>query len=182
MKQIKINEKEISIITSIDEITIDKFEKILLSKKNNELKLDEFIENLQILSDITLEEIEEMDLNEFQELMKSIKLESFEGFESSNIIEIEIDGIKYRAKATGDAYKFNVKEMFLLSDYIKNSPDKYISYLSSIIFKQVGDDNLIINDLTPESISARQAKFESKITMNIITPYLIKLSEYYQIK
>lgn len=182
MKKIKLNEKEVEIITSIDEITLKKFEEIMLSKKQAETPLDEFIQNLQILSTLTLDEIEEMDLMEFQELMKEVKLESFQGYENTDITEIEILGIKYKAKSTGMDYKFNVKEMFLLSDSIKTSPELYVSFLAGVIFKKTNDDGSIINDLSIESVKERQVIFGEHMKMNVITPYLIKLSEYYQVK
>ena len=179
MKTIKLENRTVEVSTSLNEIGIDQFEKCVnILKTTYESSIDQYVDLIQALSTLTRDEIEDLDLSEFESLIKAIKIDDMTGFADKYINEIEVNGVKYRTKSNGETFKFSVKEMFLLQDKIKQNEEKYISDLCAIIFREVDADGNISNDLSNEAINKRKEALKD-IKMNIIAPYLIVLSKYF---
>ncbi len=179
MEIIKINEKEIEVLTSLGELSITQF--IGASSIINDESLDnvsKYIKILELTTPLTVDEIEELDIEIFKVLSNLLNLTEIT-IESTFINEIEIDGNIYKTKSDGTSYKFSVKEMLLLQELVKknNAKESYILDLVGIIFRESDADGNIIGELTKEAINNRKEVLKS-IKMIIILPYLNLLSKY----
>lgn len=179
MKTIRLENKTVEVMTSLNEITIDQFEScVSILKKTYDSQIDQYVDLIQALSSLTRDEIEDLDLSEFESLIKAIKIDDLTGFNEQFINELTFDGVTYKSKSDGKRFKFSVKEMFLLQDKIKENEDKYILDLAAIIFREVDAEGNISSDLSKETIAKRKDILKG-IKMDVIAPYLLVLSKYF---
>jgi len=179
MKTIKLNNKSIEVKTSLDEINITEFEACInIFKATYDSPMDQYVEILQVLSNFTRDEIEELELELFETIIRDIQISDFTEIGKIFINEFELDGQVYKTKSDGLSYKFTVKEMFLLQEIIKESPEHYILDVAGIIFREVDSEGNISNDLSKATIAKRKEKF-AHLKMNIIGPYIMTLSNFF---
>jgi len=179
MKTIKLDNKDVAIATTYDDITISQFQQILtIYNTEYDFGIDRYIETIEVLSDLKREEIEQLDLDLFEEIIHSIEINEAFDFEKKFINEIEVDGVKFKTTSDGNSYKFNVKEMFMIQTLLTRKPDEYINDLAAIVFKEVDEDGKIINDYSIEAIEKRKEMLKD-IKMITLGGYLMSLSEYF---
>lgn len=179
MKNVIVNGKEVQVKTSLDEINITQFEQaLIIFKKDYSDSIEQYIDIIQLLSPLTKEEIEDLDLIEFENLVKAIEINTFNMEPTSFINEIVIDGETFKSKSDGLTYKVNVKEIFLLQELIKANPESYVLDLASIIFLEVDAYGNPIKNYTPEAIAIRKNKL-SKIDMGVMSAYVVIISKYF---
>lgn len=182
MKQIKLGEKTVDVKTSLSEINLNDFEKIMeIFKTTYDVGIDKYINIIQILSTLSKDEIEELDLDVFEDLIAEIQDINDFSKEAEDIFinELSIMDVKFKTKSDGTSYKFTVKEMLLLKDKLAINPDAVVIDLAMIIFKPVSIDNEGYLDITE---SKKREYFGTEIMMNVMIPYLMSLSNYFQNK
>ena len=180
MKELELDGKKITIKTTIGEVTIVEFESLMLIFKKEIDQLEKNVEILNCLSNLTIDEIESLDIDIFSDIINLIEIKDIADQDGpiKFINEFNIDGVIYKTRSKGDEFKYTIKEMILLKDIIKNKPDNYVSKLSGIIFFNVDEQGSIIPDLSIESIDKRSNIISEKLTMDIISPYIIALSNH----
>jgi len=174
MKQVTLNDKNYNVKTTLEEINIAEFEQAISVFNSKELtQLDKHVQIISLLSNLTTDEVEELDLDTFQELIKEISINDFSNVDEGHLTpEIIVDDIHYKTKANGSEYKFTMKELMLLQKAIETNPNGYIIDLAAILFKE--DDGTLLK----ESIEFRKSLFKDKITMATLSPYILTLSTY----
>jgi hypothetical protein len=169
--------KQVEIITSLNDLTISQFEKIVkLNEVEYNTSIESYIDLIDVISNLTKDEIEELDINEFKKIVDVVKEIDYKTFDEKFINEIEIDGVKYKTKSNGTEYNFNVKEVVLLRELIAKNPYHFLQEMIAILFKNVDAEGNIINDLSPQAIEERKNKI-GDIKMEIAGPYLTALSK-----
>lgn len=174
MKQIELNNKTYNVKTALEEVNIAEFEQAITIFNNKEFnQLDKHVKIISLLAGLTTDEVEELDLDSFQEIIREISINDFSTVNEKNLTkEIIINNIRYKTKVEGNEYKFTMKEIMLLQKAIEANPCGYIIDLAAILFKEDG------GTLLKESIDFRKSLFKDKITMNILSPYILTLSTY----
>jgi hypothetical protein len=171
--------KTIEITSSMDDLTISQFEKLIeIDNKNYDNSIDANIDLLSVISNFTKEEIEEMDINEFKKVINIVEKIDYKNFSKKFINEFEVDGVKFKTKATKKEFNFSVKEVMLLKNLVINKESNYLSELIAILFRNVDDNGELINDLSTEAIQERKEKI-GDIKMKIVGPYLVALTEFF---
>lgn len=169
--------KQVEIITSLNDLTISQFEKIIeLNEKQYNSSIESYVELMTVLTNLSIDEIESLDINEFKKIVNTIKDIDYKTFDDRFINQIEIDGVIYKTKSNGTDYKFSVKEVVLLRELIAKDAYHFLQEMIAILFKNVDADGNIINDLTPQAIQERKDKI-GDIKMEIAGPYLTALSK-----
>jgi hypothetical protein len=179
MKNLEITTKQVEIITDLTQLSLSQFEQaISIFNKEYETSIEKFIDLIDIMTNLTPSEIEDLDINDFKKIIDIIEGIEFTSFEKKFINQIEIDGVIYKSKSDGSDYKFSVKEIFLMQDILQKNPDSYLLDLIAIVFREVDADGNLIGDLKTESIAKRKELFKD-IKMDVVGPYLTSLSEYF---
>lgn len=168
-----VEEKGIKIATTASEITIKQLtecESIINDETTSEL--DRYIRIIQVISNLTIEVIEDYTLDEVRELVELVINLDLTIEEADFKNEIIIDGITYRNKSVGfDNIKLSFKEMMTIKEYYATNNTIKLNELAAIIFRKVGDDGVISRDLRPEIIKTRSKIFEN-MTIDYILPYV----------
>lgn len=169
--------KQVEIITSLNDLTISQFERIIeLNEKQYNSSIESYVELMTVLTNLSKDEIEGLDINEFKKIVDIIKDIDYKTFDEKFINEIEVDGVVYKTKSNGTEYNFSVKEVVLLRELIAKDAYHFLQEMIAILFKNVDADGNIINDLTPQAIQERKNKI-GDIKMAIAGPYLTALSK-----
>lgn len=173
MKTIKLNEKEIKIATTVDDLTLPKLvDYINLSSKNND-EIDLLINLLNIATNLSIEEIEDLDIEDFKMIGNQIELNDAltAPFQKSIIV----DGIEYFSKADieHDTFKFTIGETKILKELISKYKIEYIYYLASLIFLKEGERANL------ELIESRKDLF-TDIKLSVLVPYMLYLNKVIQ--
>jgi len=176
MKTFNIGEKQYDIKTDLDEIALGEFAQITeILLKDYELYIDKYVDIVSVLSKIDRELIEEMNLDDFHEIVSKVQKVNLE----QNLIvkefddSITINDIEYKAKLKADGtFSPTVKEVFLIEDAIKKHKINYFIYFAAIIFLEDG------GKLDIESIKDRAQIFKENMTVSFIMPYITIFSEY----
>jgi hypothetical protein len=169
--------KQVEIITSLNDLTISQFEHLVeLNNKEYNTNIESYIDLIAILSNLSIDEIESLDIDEFKKIVDVIKDIDYKTFDDKFINQIEIDGVLYKTKSNGTEYNFSVKEVVLLRELIEKDANHFLQEMIAILFKNVDADGNIISDLTPQAIQERKNKI-GDIKMDIAGPYLTALSK-----
>lgn len=178
MKTIIVNNKTFDVKTTFEDITIPEFNKcmLILQKDKSIPDNEKYEEMITVLSDMTPDEIGDMDFEDFTDLIRAIQVSDFIESDDSFIgkDEVEFNGVKYKANLKEGTYKFNTKETFLIKAKVQSSPANYIDYLAAVVFREVLEDGTVSKDLTPNAIANRKQIFSENLKMNIIAPYLLE--------
>lgn len=178
MKTIIVNEKSFDVKTNFEDITIPEFIKCMeiLQKDKSIPDNEKYEEMITVLSEMTSEDVGDMDFGDFTDLIRAIQVSDFVESDGSftGKDEVEFNGVKYKANLKDGIYKFNTKETFLIKSKVQSSPTNYIDYLAAVVFREVLEDGTVSKDLTPNAIANRKQIFNENLKMNIITPYLLE--------
>jgi hypothetical protein len=181
MKQFIVNNKEINIKTELSEITVGEYSSLLeIFNKEYDSKIDLYTNIISTLSNATIDDIEELPLEEFVSIIPEVQVQALEQGNSDYVNKIIINDITYKTSLEGNEYKFNVKQMKTLESVIKTEGYNYISDLAAIVFREVLP-NGSLGDLSTQSINIRKEIFKNNMTMDIITPYIISLSNNFKL-
>lgn len=165
------------VITSIEEITINQVKRCeeLLSGDTDDI--DNNIEVLSILTNLSIEEIEDLPMLELNEIIELISKQEFstEGISFKN--RFEVDGIIYGNKSTEGNINFTVKEIFTLKEYYKCNKINSMSDVAAILFREIDTDGNISRDLSYEAIEKRTELF-GDMTIDIILPYITEIKNH----
>lgn len=161
----------------LSELTLDQFTNLNKLILNNFETIEDKLALVAIVTKQTLDEAEDMELSEFNEILKTFNIYDEDAISLPLKTEFEIDGIKFKS-SDKDTFSFNIKQITLSDALIKREPVNFLPELSAIIFKQVGEDGKVIRDYTEEGIAKRTKLFNEKLTLDIILPYLQRLTEY----
>lgn len=169
--------KQVEIINSLNDLTISQFEHLVqLNNKEYNTNIESYIDLIAILSNLSIDEIESLDIDEFKKIVDVVKNIDYKTFDDKFINEIEIDGVLYKTKSNGTEYNFSVKEVVLLRELIEKDANHFLQEMIAILFKNVDADGNIISDLTPQAIQERKNRI-GDIKMDIAGPYLTALSK-----
>jgi hypothetical protein len=169
--------KQVEIITSLNELTISQFERIIeLNGKQYNTNIESYVDLIEVLTNLSKDEIEVLDINEFKKIVDVIKNIDYKNFDDKFINQIEIDGVKYKTKSNGSEYNFSVKEVIILRELIAKDSNHFLQEMIAVLFKNIDSEGNIINDLSPEAIQERKNKI-GDIKMEIAGPYLTALSK-----
>ena len=174
MKTIKINEKEVNVPTSITQITLEKLESCVKLYNSDLKKIDRYIKLLSVLLEITEDEVSDLDIDVFQDLIAMVNTDNFWKKGDDLINEVEIDGTIFKTKSDGKSYNFSVKEVLLIQELV-NKEEGFLLEIVAIIFKNVDENGKIINDLSEKAIEDRK-KYLKKLDVDIIVPYILSLN------
>jgi len=172
-------EKEIKLVTDINELSINEFEKLInIFSKQYETKIEEYVDIISVISNLDIDEIENLDIDEFKKLVTIANDIQIQNLNAELISEINIDGVTYKTNVKDNTYKFTVKEITLLQVLLVNQPSNYLADLIAIVFREIDSDGNLINDLSPEAIERRKEKL-STLKMKIIGPYFMSLTNFF---
>lgn len=171
MKKLEIENKQIEIIEKLSETTISNFEKILFEfKQDFELDIDKFVKILSLSSNLSIDEIEELDISLFRNLLSNLNIDELDGSEPLPSDHFEYNGIKYKLTKNLDDLKFNVKEVKLIQNTVKQNQNFFIDVLAAILYREEN------GNLTEESIDQRRKILNDNMTMDYILPFLVKVN------
>lgn len=178
MEEIKLKNKVGKIVTSANELTIgaiSRCEKLLADPFKNDL--DKNVAIVQELSNLSVEEIEDLPMLTLVEVVNVIGTSDYnmDGCEFSN--EFTIDGITFKNRAESEEdITFSVKEIFSLRELFKKESNKQMVTIASVLFREVIEDGTISRDISEEAILRRNS-YMDKMTLDIITPYMSKIEK-----
>lgn len=176
-ENLSIGDKVITIPSNHKEINVSTFENVInLFKKDYDLEILRNIDLIVALTNLSTEEIEQLDLDLFNEIIDRINEIDVLQFGKNYIPEITVGDEVFGTKAANDDYKFNVKETLLLQSLLTKEEEGYLSEICAIIYHPVIDGE-IKRDYSDESIKARKDKFKD-LTIDIVGPYLTKLNDF----
>jgi hypothetical protein len=160
----------------LKKFTINKFQKLLNIYVNSfEFEFERQIHLLSLFTEKTIDEVEELELDEFKELSSQINKLQFDSFSTDFKNEIKINDKVFVSDIQDNKYKAKVKEVYLVNKYVNENLDDYLKYIAAIIFKPVVDGN-VIKDYSTEGIQERAELFDKEITIDTLSPYLNSLS------
>tara|TARA_R110000787_G_scaffold165199_4_gene278287 strand:- start:332 stop:874 length:543 start_codon:yes stop_codon:yes gene_type:complete len=176
MEQIKSKNKITKIITNANELTIgtlNRCEEILKDPLLSELNRN--IRIVQELSNLTVEEIEDLPMAVLIQTVNIIGSSNYNLDDSEFRNEFIVDGVTFRNRAESkEDISFSVKEIFTLRELFQKSKHKNMVTIASVIFREVDIDGNISRDLTTEAITKRNV-FLEKMTLDIISPYIAEI-------
>jgi len=165
---------------NLSTITLNKFKAFYdLSQVSDNNDIETSIQLIHILTDKSVAEIEELELDEFKAILNSVNYENTDTSSLPVIIEYKANDKVYKS-TNKDTFNFNVKQINLLQGIIKANANNYIEDLAAIIFKPIDEAGNIINDYSDEAIAQRKQELSSVMTMNILIPYLNLLHKQFK--
>jgi hypothetical protein len=174
MLTVRLNDIDYSIKQKVNEFTIGEFEQITNILNNSELdELEKYYE-IFIVTGLSEEILEELEIKKFLELIRLFLEES--EFNFSNLEKVKEFSINNRIyRAYEDEFKLKVKEMKLIEKYIKKNEKQTLSYILAILFKDI---ELTENEHYVEAhINHKANLIRENITANIAVPYISYFSE-----
>jgi hypothetical protein len=148
---IKVGSKEIKNLAS--EMDIQTFEKVSSFINDNEAETFEKWINIFVYLGADESEINEMDFNEFRELVREFNQAS-EKIAPVYTQMLEIDGYTYQSFE--EEFKLSVRDLKYIEKSIKKDPTNYLARMMAIIFKRT--------DLTPtEHYADAHIDFKTKL-------------------
>ena len=170
MKTLTINKKDIQVATTIDDLTLPKLIEYININGKTDDEIDNLINLLAVTTSLTVEEIEELDIQDFKDIAKEVNIN--DGLDKPYIKTITIDGIEYHSKANVETntFAFTIKETKILKQLINKYKLDYINYLAGIIFRAEGEE------LTLENVEAKADKFKD-VKISILVPYILYLNK-----
>jgi len=157
--------------------TINKFQKLVnIYVKNFDLEFERQIELISLFTEKSIEEVEELELDDFKALSLELNNISFDSFSTEFKNEIIINGKTFISNIQDNQYKAKVKEVYLVNKYINENLDSYLKYIAAIIFLPIDENGKIIKDYSTEGINERAELFDKELIIDIISPYLNSLS------
>lgn len=179
MKTVTLGTKDVQIKTSLDEVTVKNFEDLLTvsASEKYEDEIERRIDLIQVLTDLSFEDIENLDLEDFKKLNSEVFML---GLEDSSVKKdvFEFEGKVYKTRSPINTFKLNIREIMLLKNEVKKSNISYLPKLAAIIYNEVLQDGSLNKDSSPEVIDEKANIFAYNMTMNFISEYLISISKY----
>tara|TARA_R110002050_G_scaffold32264_3_gene83115 strand:+ start:80 stop:625 length:546 start_codon:yes stop_codon:yes gene_type:complete len=179
MVEVEINGGLFNIRNKKNDITINqmvKCEDILSDDNVNEL--DKYINIIQQLSDLSIEEIEDLPIPKLKEVIGIINFEDINDVDLDFTNNFTIDGVKYvnRNEDINDI-KLSVKEIYTIKDYFNNNDNKIsVGEIAGVIFREeVG--GVISRDFSVYKIKERAVIF-GDLTLDIILPYVLNIKKH----
>ena len=135
MKTIKIKNREVEIIDSPSELTLDKFKKVMYLTKSEKNDVEKGIEIIEILSGekVTKEEIDDMELEEFMLVLNMINLDN-KNYPIKG--EFEHNGIVYKLAGDPNNFKFKVGQMIAIEKAMKLDVYDYLHKMGAILYNR----------------------------------------------
>jgi len=162
---------------NLNNIKIKNFKTFAELLVNQDTTIDNLIKYVSIITNQTIEEVEEMDLDEFKAVANDAAfIEDL--IDKPMTTTITINGKTYKSTLK-ETFAFNVKQISMLTKKVKESDD-YIADLAALIFREVAEDGLLINDFSDAAVSSRKAIFADELTIDILIPYLKQLEKHFQ--
>jgi len=174
MKTVILKNQSVDVISSLNELNITSLEKTIKIFNSESNNIDKYILLLEILTPLSVDEIEDLELEDFKILASEIDTNDFIQAQDVFINEVEFEGVKYKTKSNGNSHNFTVKEIFTIQKLLKK--DEYILEIAAIIFRPVDANGKISNDMSQEAIDLRKIIFKD-ITIDVILPYVLALSK-----
>lgn len=156
--------KELTIKTELSEITIDEFYRISEISFNKELS--EIEKNIEILTVLGGEDVDDMPIDVFTDIMKAINLNLSPEQKIKDVIEL--DGATLKLKGNADNFKFSVKQMMKIKKHMEKS---YLKYIHKMI-QEVYDVTTSIEDIDDY--------IKHNVTMDVATPFILELVNKYK--
>lgn len=180
MKEIKLENKVGKIISEPTEITIRqmiKCEEILEDNLMNELDIHTAV--IQELSNLSIEEIEDLKIATLKEIILIVSQQNFDMKDNVFVNEFKSDGITFKNKSTKDNFHFSVKEVYKIKEIIKKKGASNFSLASmaSVIFRELDSAGNISRDLSDETLKKREDIFMD-MTLDVILPYVLELKNH----
>lgn len=156
--------KQVVITKRFEDLTIEKFNKLidfnnLKNSDNREIKL------LECLSNLSEEEILNLEFNDYMTHIKSIE-EVVEPTIPVLKYTFEFNGITYSTKAVDGDFNFKTRDILAMKKVIETNPLHYAADLAALLF---------VNETS--STEERRVIFEKNMTMDYVFFYLTKLQK-----
>lgn len=181
MKEIKLENKIGKIISDPTEITIKKLmrcEEILEDNLMNEL--DKYTSVIQELSNLTIDEIEDLKITTLKEVILIVSQQNFDMKDNVFVNEFKFDGITFKNKSTEDNFHFSVKEIYKIKEIFNKKSLKInfsLATMASIIFRELDSEGNISRDFSDEALEKREEIFMN-MTLDVILPYVVELKNH----
>ncbi len=186
METILINDKEISLKKDTNNLTIKEFKQFFMTDKNTEIdETEKHLIQMSILTDISVDELENLDLDEYKALGKKAYEVFNTELNSELITSFESNGKTYgtKLKDNGEA-KITLKDINLIKTKLLtiDSEDKELQFinnldvLAGILFKEVIDGKLI-DTVEDADIALRASVFNEEMSLQVIYPYIMRIIE-----
>jgi hypothetical protein len=156
--------KELTIKTELSEITIDEF--YLISEISLNKNLSEIEKNIEILTILGGEDVDDMPIDIFSDIMKSINFNLTPEHKIQDVIEL--DGVTLKLKGNTNDFKFSVKQIMKIKKHMETTNLKYIHKM----IQEVYDVTTSIEDIDDY--------IKHNITMDIATPFILELQKKYK--
>jgi hypothetical protein len=165
-----IDIKGYSLKNSLNEFTIDEFEKVTAILNRQDLEsIEKYIEALLYLG-LPEEILDELSDDEFFGIIKAFTFTEELGELKARI---EIEGYHYVAYE-GEAFVLKVKDLSLIEKAVIQKPEAYLSRALAIIFKR---DDLTRVEHYAESHIQEKTKLFKKLNASLAYPYLIHITQ-----
>jgi len=181
MINLNLPHRTVNIPNNPDEINIADFSKIITYYTTKyDLNIDRIIGLLTAISDMTVDEIEDIDFQSLTEIIENLKLLKLQDTSDFPLIQsIEIDGVKYGVSLKDGEFRLKLGQVKLLEQIINEKGINYLPSFASIIFRELDADGLVVGLMDKESMNRRAEIFNTKMYMDVLLPYINKLSEQY---
>lgn len=165
-----IDIKGFSLKNSLNEFTIDEFEKVtaILNREDYD-NIEKYIQALLYLG-LPEEILDELNDDEFFEIIKAFTFTEELGELTPRII---IDGYHYVAYE-GETFNLKIKDLSLIEKAVIQKPEAYLSRAMAIIFKR--DDLTRVEHYTEAHI-VEKTKLFKKQNASLAYPYLLHITQ-----
>jgi len=170
--------KKVIVPKSHREISIPQFEKVMEIYLNNfEFEIERHIQLTEVLTSLTRDEIEEMDLGDLKKLIEQINKIDVTTNSDKIVGEITVSDILFGASTKKE---FSVKETMLLQKIFIAKKPGYLSELAAVFYHPIIEGE-IKKDYSVEAIQSRKELF-ANLNMEIIFPLVTKLTKFLTLK
>jgi len=167
MKKLTINEKEYSVYDSIQNLNLDRYQKLSAVANKEMDTFDKDMEMMQCIIDepITIKELELSNNGEIREFLTTINVDVDSDKPKKDFTH---DGITYHLIGNPDNFMFNTGQIKYISQAMQKSKTGYVSRMASLLYTD-GSTNE----------NKREIIFNEYMTADYILPFLKILIDKY---
>lgn len=182
MINLELNGKTVEFKNQLKDISINDFQLLIyFFKKEYEEELDQYTDILSITTNLSKDELEEMNFTDLIHLINAQKDSELNNFKDTfyGHMHFKIGERKFESSSDGLTFEFSTKEMFVIKDLLANDPTNYIQNLAAVLFLELDEEGKRIKDYSKEKIKERAEIFKYSMDMDFISPYILKLAPYF---
>jgi hypothetical protein len=158
-------EKQVTIKNTLSDITINDMYKLSIINFNT--TLTEFEKNIEVLYILGAEDVDDIPIDVFKELVSSIDLNINDSYKPQSVVQLPKLTLKLKGEA--DDFKFSVKQILSIKKHMDKSNLQYVHKLIKEVYS--------IDVLEP--VGDMDDYLKDNITMDIAAPFInILLNKY----